>query len=563
MIAFRTTLAGALCVLGLTAAATAQVVPPSVDAGRIPQRFEQSQQSKSLPRAGGIQLPSTAPPANAAGLKLSVSRFEIIGSTVYAANGFSDLTDPLIGRSLPLSEIYALAARITARYGQDGYILSRAIVPPQSLSPKGAVVRIEIVEGYVDEVVWPESLKQRYRDYFSNYEARITESRPANIKVIERYLLLASDLPGLLFSSTFKPSAKQPKASTLVVSVKEKPFSLESGVDNRGSKGRGPWQAYASGTFNNLLGMHEAVSARYATAVPGTDQLRFAEGTWRQVLNSEGLTFLFSGSYNTGIPGLGALRAIDYSSEGLLFNASLAYPVIRSRDQNLTISGIAFVEDVKSTALGVALTDDRLRGLRARLDYDRADSLGGINLVQAILSQGLDGLGSTGNDNPIPSRGSGRVDFTKIEGTASRTQPLAFVLPGLSAYVAAYGQFALDPLLVVEQCAYGGKTFGRAFDPSALTGDNCVIGLGELRYDLPIHANPFSKTQLFGFIDYGWLERKTTSVGTPSQQQASSAGVGLRLGWRENIYATGELAKSVGGDVDLGWRGHVEMTVRY
>ena len=42
---------------------------------------------------------------------------------------------------IPLRE--AIAQRLTAKYGNDGYVLTRAVVPPQELSPDGAVVRIE------------------------------------------------------------------------------------------------------------------------------------------------------------------------------------------------------------------------------------------------------------------------------------------------------------------------------------------------------------------------------------------------------------------------------------
>ncbi|AGK57057.1 hemolysin activation/secretion protein [Hyphomicrobium denitrificans 1NES1] len=556
------------CVSALLAAVLpeqvfAQAVPPSDNAGRIPQRFQEAPQPKSLPRAGGIELPSTIAPANAAHIKLTVRRFEITGSSIYSARDFSDLTAPLTGHPIALSEIYALAARITARYGEDGYVLSRAVVPPQSLSPNGAVIRIEIVEGYVDAVVWPASLKQRYRDFFSDYEARIVESRPANIKVIERYLLLASDLPGLTFSSTFKPSGLHAKASTLIVSAATKPVSAEASVDNWGSKGRGPWEAIVSGTANNWLGLHEALSMRYATAVPSTNQLQYWEGTWRQVLNSEGLTFTFDGSYNTGIPGLGALQTIAYNSDGLLFNATLAYPIIRSRDENLTFSGIAFTEDVKSDALSALFTDDRLRGFRARVDYDRADTWGGINLVEATVSQGIEGLGSTSNDNPYASRLGGRVDFTKIEATISRAQPLNMIKPGLSLYGMIYGQYAFDPLLVVEQCSYGGKIFGRAFDPSTIVGDNCVTSLAELRYDLAIPDNVFTRTQLFGFVDHGFVDRITTSARIPHDEWGSSAGGGVRLGWQDKVSASVEADKSIAGDIAHDWRGHAELTVRY
>ncbi len=38
-----------------------------------------------------------------------------------------------------------------------------------------------------------------YRDFFTDYTAKIIADRPANIRTLERYLLLASDLPGLKF----------------------------------------------------------------------------------------------------------------------------------------------------------------------------------------------------------------------------------------------------------------------------------------------------------------------------------------------------------------------------
>ena len=39
------------------------------------------------------------------------------------------------------------------------------------------------------------------------YAREITAERPVNIHTIERYLLLAGDLPGLKFKNSLKPSA--------------------------------------------------------------------------------------------------------------------------------------------------------------------------------------------------------------------------------------------------------------------------------------------------------------------------------------------------------------------
>ena len=110
---------------------------------------------------------------------------------------------------MPLTAVYEIAKRITDRYGVDGYVLSRAVIESQTLDPAGAIVRLRIVEGYVDKVVWPSDLL-KYRDLFSEYAAKITAERPVNLFTIERYLLLAGDLPGLRFKNRLVPSRPTP-----------------------------------------------------------------------------------------------------------------------------------------------------------------------------------------------------------------------------------------------------------------------------------------------------------------------------------------------------------------
>ena len=79
-------------------------------------------------------------------------------------------------------------------------------------------------------------------------------------------------------------------------------------------------------------------------------------------------------------------------------------------------------------------------------------------------------------------------------------QPL---LPNFSAFVAVYGQYAFTPLLVSEQCSYGGRFFGRAFDPSQLLGDHCWAALGELRYDIMTPWKQLTRLQTYAFADHG------------------------------------------------------------
>ena len=253
--------AAALALLGMPTAAVAQLIPGRdvISGSNLPgqerQRFETPPAARAQPRGPVIALPSTVAPAGAESVKLVVRAVQVTGSTVYKPEDFEPLYADLIGHEVSLQAIYDLAQRITARYGRDGYVLSRAVIPPQNLVAAGATVRIQVIEGYVDRVVWPEKLLAYpiYRKFFAEYEAKIVADRPVNIRTLERYLLLLGDLPGFKVSTKLQPSKTQLAASTLVVEVVEKPVDLNARVDNHGSKARGPGEFYGAATFNNLL----------------------------------------------------------------------------------------------------------------------------------------------------------------------------------------------------------------------------------------------------------------------------------------------------------------------
>jgi hemolysin activation/secretion protein len=130
-----------------------------------------------------------------------------------------------------------------------------------------------------------------------------------------------------------------------------------------------------------------------------------------------------------------------------------------------------------------------------------------------------------------------------------------------SLFLAAYGQHAQTALLSPELCGYGGRAFGRAFDPSEITADSCAIVLGELRYDLP--HNWFAQLQAYGFADRGWLRILEPDVGTSDKIDASSAGVGLRLGWPNVVTADFSAARVLDGPRAQEWRGFFIVTARY
>jgi hemolysin activation/secretion protein len=135
----------------------------------------------------------------------------------------------------------------------------------------------------------------------------------------------------------------------------------------------------------------------------------------------------------------------------------------------------------------------------------------------------------------------------------SRTQPL---FGPVSAFGSVYGQYAFNQLLVPEQCGYGGRMFGRAFDPSQLLGDHCVEAILELRYDVPKFAPSVTQVQFYTFSDYGklWVLGlggfDPITGGISGNFDAASAGAGVRLGFFDKVSVDLSVAKAIHGPID-------------
>ncbi len=300
-----------------------------------------------------------------------------------------------------------------------------------------------------------------------------------------------------------------------------------------------------SPTINNLFGQHEALTIAYAGVSP-LRELQFIAPSWRHVLTAEGLTAFVNGSHAWGYPGVQLPPELELKTRSTYAEAGAFYPVIRARERNLTLTALAFISENYSFLGPDPNNIDRLRGLRLKAEGDFADSLQGTNQITATFSQGIVGLGSTTNDDTLKSAPAGRVDFSKVEAYASRTQPL---FDRFSALIAAYAQYSFTPLLVPEQCSYGGCVFGRAFDPSDLLGDHCWMALAELRYDLPGAAGPgpAPTVQLYGFTDRGTRYIIVPDVGTSATITGASVGGGVRLGWQNMVNSDFSIARAIEG----------------
>jgi hemolysin activation/secretion protein len=538
--------------------AFSQVAAPAAQQdSHIRDRFNPSPEPQTQPLPPVAHGQPVKPYAEYEKLRFVPARIVVDGVTALSADEIAAAKAPLEGHEITLADIYRLADKLTVKYRADGYVLSRIIVPPQHFSEDRPTIHLQAVEGSVNEAKWPAKAAS-YPDFFAAWSEKLTSDKPLKIGTLERYLLLANDLPGLTFRSTLQPATDQPGASTLSLDMTQQPISGQVTVNNRGSEGRGPVQFIGSLSLNNLAHQDESVGLTFAT-VPDARQLMYGALDFKKVLNSEGLSLLVSPYYDSGFPGIPTLGALNYHSEAYGIESGLSYPVLRSREKNLTLYGVMFAENYQGTVSAGILSRDRLRGLRARLIYDSSDSSSGVNQAVLAFSQGIDGAGATGNGQPLASRAVGRVDFSKLNLTVNRTQLLPH---SFSLYAGLDGQYAFNPLQPVEQCTFGGDHYGRAYDPSALVGDRCLAETGEIRFDFRTKGKSVTAAQVYAYADHGDLWTLEPAVGTPAHLAGASVGGGLRVTLFSRLALSGEIGSRLSGAFSREVRGFFSATLK-
>jgi len=142
----------------------------------------------------------------------------------------------------------------------------------------------------------------------------------------------------------------------------------------------------------------------------------------------------------------------------------------------------------------------------------------------------------------------------------------------VSAFFAFTGQYAGTQLLSPEEFGLGGRTFGRAFDPSEKTGDHGFAVSAELRYTIDEFKLPFldipAGLQAYGFGDWGRVYHIDSNTRKPFEALAS-AGAGLRFNFGPNLSGQVEGAVPLFGRVaasgteGTNWRVFFIVSARY
>ncbi len=489
-----------------------------VDPGRTMEEIQQQlpEETEPLPK---IKLPKTQNAINedldSSKVKFTLKGVKFKGNTIFKDSELKAVYKSYLGKKQSLKGIRELAAKVASYYRDKGYILTVVLIPPQEINERG-VLTLEIVEGYISKIIIEGNTSSEVTKLLQGYGRQIQKSKPLTMRNLERYSLLANEIPGVNVKVLVSKGTSH-GASNLTFIVEEKRISAFISGNNFNSELLGRNQFIAGIDVNNLLlGSETAVRGLVGTP---PKRLNYASFHHKQMLNYDSLQWDVNFSYTKTEPDFVGLNSTFLSTPGEAgtFTTNLTYTYIRSRVRNLRmVAGFTYMNS-HTDALDTVLFKDWIRSISLKTLYDWRGSYRSTNQIIFKVYQGLKILGAKAEP---PSRPGGRNDFTKITFDADRHQPLGNLF-GLALYFAS--QYSFSELLSFEKFGYGAGPFGYGYDPSEITGDHGIAGKFELQFNPRVSSYPLSRIQLFTNIDEGvvWNKNSTFQVARAARTSAS------------------------------------------
>jgi hemolysin activation/secretion protein len=449
---------------------------------------------------------------------------------------------PYVGKDVPISTVCEIRDRAGTILRDAGYIAA-VQVPEQRIAD--GTVHFQVLMAHLTQVRVRGDATGAEK-LIADYLNELTKRPVFNRFEAERYLLLASDIPGYTVRLTLRPAGTTPGEVVGDVTVQREVGYADFNVQNQGSRELGPWGGMMRGELFGLTGLGDRTTLSvFSTADFHEQQTLQLAHDFR--IGPEGLTIGDGFTYAWARPSVPDARILAHT---LLNTFEVGYPFKRSQAQTIRGSGGMDLinQDVKLD--GIKLSRDRLRVFFLRfgmdsvatdfsnVEYSAAEPPWRLNTLLE-LRQGVHMLGATdcghlsvdclGPGEVPPSRLEGQSDATVIRFTGyGEVRPI----PHLTFALGLRAQYAWKPLLSFEYFASGNYTEGRGYDPGTLLGDMGVGTQAEIRYGskVPVSAKK-PAVEGYGFWDHSNVGHHGRFEITPGSQHLDSIGAGARVNW--------------------------------
>jgi hemolysin activation/secretion protein len=543
--------AAAACCVPLAAAAQNVPAPPTRE--EIQRGQESPPPRDTSPRVtveGGIErAPCPLADPRFADVKITMSDVRFDGLQIVAPEDLRSTWVEYAGHSVPVATVCEIRDRAATILRRKGY-LAAVQVPPQRIEENG-VVRFDVLMARLVRIQVRGNAGRAERT-IARQLAKLQDQPVFNTFDAERYLLLLQDMPGYDAHLTLRPAGTRPGEVIGEVAVSYTPVQIDASIQNLGSPEVGRFGGLIRARLNGLTGLADTTTLAFYNTTDWREQhVLQASHSFR--LGSEGLTLGGDFTYAWTRPSVGA--GDPFRTKTMIATLRASYPLRRSLAENLYLGGGIDLADQRVRFSGVPISQDKVRVLFMRLDYDRTDSASiGSTLGYSAaephwrlggsleLRQGISVLGASAPCPRAPAPVYAACPGLQL--SHAEADPTAFVVrasgygeyrpsPRIAFSIAPRAQYAPHPLLAFEEFSAGNYTVGRGYDAGALTGDSGVGVATEVRVGslVPRKAGGWA-LQPFAFFDAARVwNQDERSIYPIDPQSLYSAGGGLRARW--------------------------------
>ena len=520
-------LAGLLLAL-IPAAVAAQGQADRADPSRLREEMMRQEQTAPLPARQPLHIEPAEPalPGAAAAIgSVLVGAVHVEGAVALPPAAFGPAIEPFLGRQLGPAGLRQLATAIASVARQAGYGLATAQIPQQTI--RDGILRVTIDEGRIDGVEPSGNGAEAVRPLLQ----RLVNGRPVRIVDLERQLLLAGDVAGIVTDGA--RIDRVGGRNILRLRATQNRVAIRASLDNWGSSSIGPIRGRIDVELNGAL-LHRDQIALGGLITPAQPrEFQFVRGAWSVPVGQDGTQISLSAYYGHSRPGA-SLKSRNLEGETVGASVAVSQPLLRARTGSLWARAELWMLDSDLDEQNILTRRDRLRSATASLNGLSRLGMGWLR-GEILVSQGLSGAGATLRGDPLASRSDAGGAYTKLGFSAQYTTRL---VGGLTLALATEGQLASRPLLSSEEMGLGGRSFLRGYDYWEVAGDRGAAASAELRYDLGALVPEVRRVQLYGYVDGGSVHNLHGGTGGGS---LASAGGGDRVTLKNGADASLEL----------------------
>lgn len=424
------------------------------------------------------------------------------------------LVKPFVGREIDAAELTVIATAVRRAYEERGLGMAGVGYPPQDLTQ--GVLQIAIVEPQVERVIIEASPKPpvseaRVARVLDNAGVRAGE--PLDLEMLDRALFTLNDWPGVAAKATLLPTGDEGKYRVSVQTEARRPWDASIDFDNHGSSVSGRYRLGTLLRWNNPSGIGDNLDLRLLVSNgAGTTVGRLGyeapigASAWRGGLGYSRVGYELGEQFEDA----------GFTGKADVFDASLSYPFLRSRDGNLVGRMAVMNKKLTDDIADVASSKKTIRAAEFTLAFESRSTVfgGGYNGGNLGVQ-----FGKLSDDSATPPTDTTPLgNFTKVTAQATRLQSLTRTL---ALFVGGAGQWANKNLDNAEKFTLGGDKGVRAYPAAEGSSDVGAIINTELRYWI----SPLWTT--YTFFDWGYGRIRKTPDALTGDNTRTLHGYGL------------------------------------